>query len=144
MTPRFTISATVLGAPDPRALADFYQDLLGWQRVWDEPDWVMLRPSTGKPGLSFQLETEHLPPVWPSGPGDQQMQLHLDIGVDDLNAACAHAEACGATRAAFQPQADGPDERVVVFLDPAGHPFCLFPDAPPQVSEDGSAGTSTA
>ena len=139
---RFTISATVLGTPDPRGLADFYQRLLGWNKVWDEPDWAMLRPDTGKPGLSFQLETEHVPPVWPSRPGDQQMQIHLDIGVDDLDAACAHAEACGARRAVFQPQEDG--ERVIVFLDPAGHPFCLFPDSEPQASEDGSAGTSTA
>lgn len=33
----------------------------------------------------------------------------------------AHAQACGASLAAYQPQPD-----VRVYLDPAGHPFCLF------------------
>ncbi len=47
--------------------------------------------------------------------------LHLDILVDDLDEAGSHAIAMGATLADFQPQDD-----VRVFLDPAGHPFCLF------------------
>jgi hypothetical protein len=51
------------------------------------------------------------------------MQLHLEIEVDDLAAASAHAEACGARAAAFQPQKD-----VRVHVDPAGHPFCLYTD----------------
>ncbi|MFD0690058.1 VOC family protein [Actinomadura fibrosa] len=46
---------------------------------------------------------------------------HLDIEVDDLDAAGARAEAEGAVLADFQPQ-----EHVRVYLDPAGHPFCLF------------------
>ena len=49
------------------------------------------------------------------------MLMHLDIEVDDLDAAGAQAVAAGATLAEFQPQDD-----VRVFLDPAGHPFCLF------------------
>ena len=35
--PRLTIAATVLDAPDARALAAFYERLLGWERVADEP-----------------------------------------------------------------------------------------------------------
>lgn len=62
-----------------------------------------------------------MPPVWPAGPGDPQMSMHLDFEVDDLDAAAAHAVAAGARLAGFQPQDD-----VRVFLDPAGHPFCLF------------------
>ena len=120
-SPRFTLTATVLDAPDPRALAEFYQRLLGWPIGADEPDWVTLRPSGGGAGLSFQTEKNYVRPTWPAGPGDQQMMTHLDIEVDDLKAACAHATAAGATLAEFQPQ-----ERVRVFLDPAGHPFCLW------------------
>ena len=118
---RFTLTAAVLGAPDPHALARFYQQLLGWPIGSDEPDWVTLRPTDGRAGLSFQLEEEHVRPVWPAGPGDQQMQVHLDIEVDDLAAAGAHAVAAGAVLADFQPQDD-----VRVYLDPAGHPFCLW------------------
>jgi catechol 2,3-dioxygenase-like lactoylglutathione lyase family enzyme len=119
--PSFTLTSTVLGGPDPRALAAFYQQLLGWPLGTDEPGWVTLRPAGGGPGLSFQLEEGHVPPSWPAGPGEQQVQLHLDIEVDDLDAACTVAEAAGASPAAFQPQ-----ERVRVYLDPAGHPFCLW------------------
>ena len=49
------------------------------------------------------------------------MSMHLDIEVDDLDAAGARAVAAGATLAGYQPQDD-----VRVYLDPAGHPFCLF------------------
>ena len=119
--PIFTLIAAVLGTPDPRGLARFYQRLLGWPLGSDEPEWATLRPEDGGAGLSFQLETDRVPPVWPAGPGDPRMQLHLDIEVDDLDAAVALAVEAGATVAEFQPQ-DG----VRVCLDPAGHPFCLF------------------
>jgi catechol 2,3-dioxygenase-like lactoylglutathione lyase family enzyme len=116
------ISATVLGAPDARELAAFYERLLGWTRVADEPDWVMLRPPGGGPGLSFQTEASYRRPVWPEAAGEQQMMMHLDIAVEDLGAGVAWATAAGARSADHQPQ-----EGVRVMLDPAGHPFCLFP-----------------
>ena len=122
--PRFTLTGTVLDSPDPKGLALFYQRLLGWPFGSDEPEWVTLRPADGGAGLSFQREENHVPPVWPAGPGDPRMQLHLDIEVDDLGAAVDAAVAAGATVAAFQPQDD-----VRVCLDPAGHPFCLWVDS---------------
>jgi catechol 2,3-dioxygenase-like lactoylglutathione lyase family enzyme len=119
--PRIRVAATVLGAPDPRALADFYEQLLGWTREDDEPVWVRLRPPEGRPGLSIQYEPEYVPPVWPATPDKQQMTAHLDIAVDDLEEAVAWALDAGASLAEFQPQ-----DAVRVMLDPAGHPFCLF------------------
>jgi len=121
MTPRFTLTAAVLDTPDPRGLARFYQQLLGWPLGTDDPEWATLRPEDGGAGLSFQLEEDHVRPVWPAGPGDPRMQLHLDLEVDDLAAATEIAVAAGAEVAQFQPQDD-----VRVCLDPAGHPFCLF------------------
>ena len=120
--PVFRMSATVLDAPDATALARFYEALLGWQWRSDGPDWVMLKAPDGA-GLSFQTDGAYVRPVWPAAPGDQQMSMHLDIQVDDLEAASAHAVELGAVLADFQPQ-----ERVLVHLDPAGHPFCLFLD----------------
>jgi catechol 2,3-dioxygenase-like lactoylglutathione lyase family enzyme len=120
----FRVSSTVLGAPDPPRLGAFYRDLLGWEIREEEPEWVVLKPAGGTTGLAFQLEAEHVPPTWPAGPGDQQMQVHLDIGVPDLEAGVARALELGATQSAYQPQDD-----VRVMLDPAGHPFCLFEDA---------------
>jgi catechol 2,3-dioxygenase-like lactoylglutathione lyase family enzyme len=119
--PAFQLTATVLDAPDPRALAGFYSRLLGWPIGRDEPDWVTLRPPGGGAGLSFQREAIHARPTWPAAAGEQQMQLHLDIEVGDLESAGAEAVDAGAVPAEFQPQED-----VRVYLDPAGHPFCLW------------------
>jgi len=119
--PRMTISDIVLGAPDVPALAEFYRQLLGWTKEEDDPGWTTLRPPEGGPGLSFQLESDYLRPTWPAGPGDQQMMVHLDIKVDDLQTAGEYATSLGATLAEYQPQ-----ELVRVYLDPAGHPFCLW------------------
>lgn len=121
MSPGFRLSSTVLGTTDPRGLASFYRDLLGWAIVRESPEWVVLKPADGTAGLSFQLEESHVPPTWPSGPGEQQMQSHLDIAVDDLEAGVQRATGLGASLAAYQPQDD-----VRVLVDPAGHPFCLF------------------
>ena len=117
--PRMTLTGTVLDTPDPRGLARFYAALLDWPIGDDDPEWATLRP--GGPGLSFQLEEQHVPPVWPAGDGDPRMQLHLDVLVEDLAAAVGFAVSLGARLAGFQPQ-----EHVRVLLDPAGHPFCLY------------------
>ena len=107
--------------PDPKGLALSYQRLLGWPIGTDEPDWVTLRPEDGGAGLSFQREPAYVRPTWPSTADAQQMMAHLDIRVDDLDAAVTHAVAAGASVADFQPQDD-----VRVCLDPDGHPFCLY------------------
>jgi catechol 2,3-dioxygenase-like lactoylglutathione lyase family enzyme len=120
-TPRLTLTAVVLDSPDARALAAFYRRLLGWTVNKDEPGWVTLRAPDGRSGLSFQTEPAYVRPTWPAGPGTQQMMMHLDIEVDDLDAAGAHAGEAGAVLAEHQPQDD-----VRVYLDPAGHPFCLW------------------
>lgn len=119
--PRMTLSGVVLDTPDPRGLADFYRRLLGWTAREDSETWVSLSPPGGGSGISFQYEPVYVRPVWPSSAAHQQMMLHLDIEVDDLGAGADHAVAAGATLAEYQPQ-----EKVRVFLDPAGHPFCLW------------------
>jgi catechol 2,3-dioxygenase-like lactoylglutathione lyase family enzyme len=121
MQPRLTLTSTVLGAPDARELAAFYRKLLGWTVRADEGDWVSLSAPAGGAALSFQTEPDYARPTWPAGHGDQQMMTHLDIEVDDLGAAGTHAVAAGAVLAEYQPQDD-----VRVYLDPAGHPFCLW------------------
>lgn len=120
---KLQLSATVLDSPDARALADFYRRLLNWETTFEDDDWVMLKAPDGGAGLSFQSEARYVRPVWPAGEGDPQMMMHLDIRVDDLVAAGLHALEQGAELATFQPQED-----VRVYLDPAGHPFCLFTD----------------
>ena len=119
--PELRLAATVLGAPDPQRLGEFYARLLGWRVVEASPGWVRVKPESGGAGLSFQLEENHVAPIWPAPAGSQQMQMHLDIAVDDLEAGVARALELGARLADFQPQ-----DAVRVMLDPAGHVFDLF------------------
>lgn len=114
------ISGVVLDSPDAPVLAAFYRDLLGWEYGNQEKNWVTLRNPNG-PGLSFQSEPNYVSPQWPSTTSHQQMQFHLDIEVDDLDTAGGLAVGLGARLAEFQPQ-----KLVRVYLDPAGHPFCLW------------------
>jgi catechol 2,3-dioxygenase-like lactoylglutathione lyase family enzyme len=114
---------TVLDAPDARELARFYERLLGWPVHTDKPGWVTMAPPGSVAYLAFQTSPEYVRPVWPPADGHQQMMMHLDVEVDDLDAAVADAVALGAESAGHQPQ-----EKVRVLLDPAGHPFCLYVD----------------
>jgi catechol 2,3-dioxygenase-like lactoylglutathione lyase family enzyme len=123
------LSTVVLDTRDAHELAGFYRRLLGYVVRAEEPHWVLIGPPPGAGGtsLAFQTEPEYVPPVWPTRkPGDQQMMLHLDIEVDDLEAEVARAVAEGARLAAYQPQDD-----VRVLFDPSGHPFCLWVGAAP-------------
>jgi hypothetical protein len=104
-------------------MADFYGRLLGWETTFSEANWVLMRDPSSGTGLSFQAESSYRQPTWPERNDGQDKMLHLDIKVDDLEAAVEHAVASGARLAEHQPR-----ERVRVMLDPAGHPFCLFLD----------------
>jgi predicted enzyme related to lactoylglutathione lyase len=106
----------VLDCPDPAALARFYAAMLDWQ-VDVSDDWADIRADYGQ-CISFQQVKDYSPPVWPGQQVPQQ--LHLDVTVDDLDAAEEAVLALGATKHEHQP---GTTFRV--FLDPAGHPFCL-------------------
>jgi len=121
----------VLDAPDGPALAHFYARLLGWQ-VFNEGDGGAAVAPSDDAGynLAFQTEEHYVRPVWPAMEGEPQMSMHLDIEVDDLEEAVAHAVGLGAELAPFQPQED-----VRVLLDPAGHPFCVYLD-PAEVDGD--------
>ena len=114
----------VLDAPDGRALAHFYAELLGWQVFGDDPGGAAVAPSEDAGfNLGFQTEERYVRPVWPAEDGTPQMSMHLDIEVDDLAEAVAYAVGIGAELASYQPQ-----ETVRVMLDPVGHPFCLYLD----------------
>jgi catechol 2,3-dioxygenase-like lactoylglutathione lyase family enzyme len=116
-----TLTTINICASDPARLAAFYARLLAWEIAVQEPEWVLLRNPAGGVGISVQSESPYVAPVWPTRPGEQQMMMHLELRVEDLAHAAAHAEACGATLAPEQPQDD-----VRVYLDPDGHPFCLW------------------
>lgn len=140
------VAQTVLDSRQPRLLAEFYRELLGYcYRPGDEQpppgepdprgeDWLVLRPEAdawadGR-GLAFQANAEYVPPVWtpgPDHPGEQQMMLHLDMAVPDA-ASLEHQRVrvvqLGGT--VLLDRTTDPEEPLYVFADPAGHPFCIF------------------
>jgi hypothetical protein len=108
----------VIDCPDPGALANFYGAILDW-KIGISSDWAEIR-GDGQ-CISFQQVAAYTPPRWPGQQVPQQM--HLDVIVDDLDAAETAVLGLGATKDEHQP---GTTFRV--FLDPAGHPFCLCVD----------------
>ena len=114
----------VFDARDIEAESRFWAGLLGgtvhrdddWHSIVVDGEWV----------LGVQHAPNHVAPVWPDGP--QQQQVHLDLHVDDLEAAATRAEELGGRQLqAPKTPADNPDgdERFVVYASPAGHPFCF-------------------
>ncbi len=105
----------VIDCPDPAALAAFYAELIGLPIAWKEDDWVVIAKNDRSSGIAFQLAPDHQPPQWPDP--DHPQQFHLDIMVDDLDAAEPQVLRLGARRLS------GGDR---VYADPADHPFCLI------------------
>ena len=106
----------VIDCPDAAAAASFYAALLDWNAEIS-PNWADVRAEYGQ-CISFQQVADYTPPRWPGQQVPQQM--HLDVIVDDLDAAETAVLELGATKHEHQP-----GETFRVFLDPAGHPFCL-------------------
>jgi len=125
---------TVLDAVDIRELAEFYRLLFGLAyrpgdepRPGEQPDWLVLRDpaAPGGHGLAFQQVDRLTPTTWPSGEVPQQ--LHLDCTVADAAELARHGRRAVELggRLLFD-RSDDPQEPLLVFADPAGHPFCLF------------------
>ena len=111
-------------SPDPAALAAFYSKVLGWPVVHEELGTSVVKPPQEGVFMVFQLAEDYLRPAWPPVAGGQRAMMHLDVQVEDLDAAVDDALAFGAVVADFQPQ-----DNVRVLLDPDGHPFCLCREA---------------
>jgi catechol-2,3-dioxygenase len=117
------VSATIkfgvvsLDSKDPRALGQFYRQLLDFEIVYESDELVALRGD----GVTLGIERvdDHVAPDWPGNRVPKQM--HLDLFVTELDSAEEAAIALGATKPDYQPAPD----RWRVLIDPSGHPFCL-------------------
>jgi len=114
---------TAIDCDDPVSLANFYARIIGGKihefefGASGESGWVEIREGEVRL-LALQKVPDYQPPTWPSGGLPQQM--HLDFQVEDLNVGEEFVLSIGAVKCQVQP---GGTFRV--FLDPAGHPFCL-------------------
>jgi predicted enzyme related to lactoylglutathione lyase len=121
-----------LDCADADEMARFYGDVFGWEvTARDSPDdraggsgWILMSGPAGAPSLSFQAEEWYQPPTWPEVGGAQTKMMHLEVTVDDLDAAIDLVIQAGGRVAQNQPVSRD-QTRLRVMLDPAGHPFCL-------------------
>jgi predicted enzyme related to lactoylglutathione lyase len=107
----------VIDCADPGELATFYGTLLGW-KIKSDDDWAEIRSEDGQQCICFQQVENFSPPEWPTQSAPQQM--HLDVMVQDFESAEPAVLELGATKHEHQP-----GKTFRVYLDPAGHPFCL-------------------
>jgi predicted enzyme related to lactoylglutathione lyase len=115
MTVTGRLELVAFDAPNIDRIASFYAELAGWEVERRESDWITLRAGDGQE-VAFQLAPDHVPPRWPGQ--ERPQQFHIDLQVDDTEAAAELAVGLGATRLA-----EGPSW--VTLADPAGHPFDL-------------------
>lgn len=113
------LTAITLDCADPGELAEFYRQATGFElHPKSDGDFAGLTAEDGL-FLGFQRVDDYQPPCWPAQTVPQQ--LHLDFAVDDLDESEARLLGLGATK----PEAHPGGDTWRVFVDPAGHPFCL-------------------
>jgi catechol 2,3-dioxygenase-like lactoylglutathione lyase family enzyme len=123
MAPIARLGGVSLDCRDPKELAAFYRAFLELEVAFESDDFIALKGAGIY--LTAQRVEEHRPTDWPDALVPKQ--LHLELAVTDLDEAEAAAIKFGATKATTQPSPD----HWRVFIDPAGHPFCittLIPD----------------
>ncbi len=127
----------VLDATDARVLAEFYRELLGYHyRPGDEApsagrddpkgrDWLVLLDRSGVSRLAFQ-QVEQLPRSTWSG-AETPQQAHLDLTVPhEQSLTEQHERALRLGARLLLDRSGDPQERLYVYADPEGHPFCIF------------------
>ena len=117
------LQAITVDAHDPRALAEFWAEVLGWKigegvneiEVWIERE-LGDPNNTGFPDILF-LKNSDVKSV--------KNRLHLDLRPDDQDAEVRRLEKLGAKRIEIGQSAD-PDTSWVVMADPEGNEFCVL------------------
>jgi predicted enzyme related to lactoylglutathione lyase len=118
------INALIVDATDPERLAAFWSKLLGRPVVSRTGPHVWLQRENGL-GLGFQRTGESK-----SG----KNRLHFDVSSPNPPAEQQRVEALGGRRLE-QYDAGG----FLVMADPEGNEFCIIPDGPFELDDDGRA-----
>jgi predicted enzyme related to lactoylglutathione lyase len=117
------IRSIVLECVDPEPLARFWSEVLDRTIEQRDDDWWALERRDGEARMCFQVVEHHEVPPWPGEHGEQQ--VHLDLEVDELEAARATVLGLGARQLSDVIDEDDGMGEWQVFADPVGHPFCL-------------------
>jgi predicted enzyme related to lactoylglutathione lyase len=114
------IQTLTIDSHDPKRLATFWAEVLGWRVTYDEGDEVVIEPQEESaecdvcPDLSFFRVPDKK---------TTKNRLHLDLRPDDQAAEVERVLSLGAARADVGQ--DG-SESWVVLADPEGNEFCVL------------------
>ena len=124
------LAYTALDCDNPVELAHFYSKITGHKvQPLDEGEtaetceWLELIDEADFTAMAFQKIENYQKPTWPTGGLPQQ--AHIDLHAKDLDIAEKALLEIGAVKAEFQPK----PHRFRIYLDPAGHPFCIVQNA---------------
>ena len=124
------LAYTALDCDNPVELAHFYSKITGHNvQPFDEGEtaencqWLELIDEAGFTAMAFQKIENYQRPTWPTGGLPQQ--AHMDFHAKDLDIAEKQLLEIGAIKAEFQPK----PHRFRIYLDLAGHPFCMVQNA---------------
>ena len=115
-----TFLATTIDCADASAQAAFWAGLLGWETTYDADG--MAAVEGGGHTLYFGAVEGYAAPAWPDPEAGKQFHLDLRGPAGQQPASMAErVTELGGSMPEHQPG----DGRWIVFLDPAGHPFCI-------------------
>ena len=110
------IGAITIDCDDAAAMRSFYKEAVGGVDILGFDQSIRV----GGMPLNFRELEEWVRPTWPGG--DMQVHFEFLVPVGQLEQEEARLISLGAQKSPHQ-------DRLIVFLDPAGHPFCLFEDS---------------
>lgn len=110
--------SVTLDCAEPVELGDFWAAMLDGKVAHTSENFVAVELPDGTWIGAYRID-DYARPTWPDAGSPKQ--FHLDLSVEDLDAAEAAAIELGAVKAEHQPE----PARWRVLLDPAGHPFCV-------------------
>ncbi|MFJ1928823.1 VOC family protein [Streptomyces sp. NPDC088131] len=118
------VDALIVDATDPELLAAFWSELLGRPVVARMGPYVWLRRENGL-GLGFQRTGE---------PKSAKNRMHFDITSPDPAAQQQRVEVLGRRR--LEEYTDG---GFLVMADPESNEFCIIPEGPFELDDEGRA-----
>ncbi|MFD6289404.1 VOC family protein [Streptomyces sp. NPDC060205] len=118
------INALIIDATDPERLAAFWSEVLDRPVVGRTGPYVWLRRERGL-GMGFQRTSE---------PRTGKNRMHFDITAADPAVEQRRIETLGGRR--LEQYADG---GFLVMADPEGNEFCVLPDGPFELDDEGRA-----
>lgn len=105
----------VVDCANPIALARFWQALIGGEVVEEDDDWIVLDGDDDGFYIGFQRVPERK---------TGKNRVHLDVEVDEIDAAVDDAEQLGARKiGGIVDDGNGPFQ---VMADPEGNEFCFI------------------